>query len=167
MAKPDVITPIDPARFDEQPLNIAVVSSRFNQKITQALHQGVMDRWNHYFPQTDDHQIQTRWVPGALELPLAIQTWLLDEPCDGVIALGAVIRGETSHYDLVCTHTFQGCQQVSLQLETPVMMGLLTTENEAQAWSRLGGEHGHRGSDVLDAVLEMVLLQRHSHESRA
>jgi 6,7-dimethyl-8-ribityllumazine synthase len=72
-----------------------------------------------------------------------------------------VIRGETSHYDYVCEQVSQGCQQIALEFEVPVVFGILTTENEAQAWDRLGGQHGHKGVDSADCALAMhAILKR-------
>ena len=72
-----------------------------------------------------------------------------------IIALGAVIRGETSHYDYVCQQVSEGCQRVALEFDVPVVFGVLTTENQAQAWDRLGGRHGHKGIDAADCALSM------------
>ena len=79
---------------------------------------------------------------------------------DAIVALGCVIRGDTDHYDYVCQQVSQGCQQVSLQSDTPVLFGVLTTENEAQAKERAGGAHGNKGRDSVDAAVETVSLLR-------
>ena len=72
-----------------------------------------------------------------------------------MIALGAVIRGDTGHYDYVCQQVSSGCQQVALEMERPVIFGVLTTDNEEQALARVGGQHGHKGKDAADAALMM------------
>ena len=75
---------------------------------------------------------------------------------DAVIALGAVIRGETSHYDYVCNAVERGCSQVQLEFMKPVVFGVLTTENEEQAFDRLGGKHGHKGKEAAQVAIEMI-----------
>ncbi|AHE66994.1 6,7-dimethyl-8-ribityllumazine synthase [Legionella oakridgensis ATCC 33761 = DSM 21215] len=94
-------------------------------------------------------------VPGAVEIPLVAQQLAKHKQGKVIIALGAVIRGETTHYDYVCQQVSHGCQQVALQQNIPVIFGVLTTENEAQAWDRLGGNHGHKGMDAADAAITM------------
>ena len=81
---------------------------------------------------------------------------LAQKNCFGaIIVLGAVIRGETTHYDYVCQQVSNGCQRVALDFDIPVIFGVLTTENEAQAWDRLGGNHGHKGVDSADCARSM------------
>lgn len=96
-------------------------------------------------------------VPGAVEIPLACQV-LLSRGCAGAVALGAVIRGETSHYDYVCNSVERGISQLMLETGKPIAFGVLTTENEAQALDRVGGRHGHKGEEAAQVVLEMVGL---------
>lgn len=96
-------------------------------------------------------------VPGAVEIPLACQA-LLNAGCEGVIALGAVIRGETSHYDYVCNSVERGLSQLMLEHQKPIGFGVLTTENEEQAFDRVGGSHGHKGEETALTVLEMIGL---------
>ena len=96
-------------------------------------------------------------VPGAIEIPLACQA-LLKAGCEGVVALGAVIRGETSHYDLVCNSVERGITHLMLETGKPIGMGVLTTENEEQAFDRVGGKHGHKGEEAAQVTLEMIGL---------
>jgi 6,7-dimethyl-8-ribityllumazine synthase len=96
-------------------------------------------------------------VPGAVEIPLATKT-LLEAGCDGVVALGAVIRGETSHYDYVCNSVERGITHLMLETGKPIGFGVLTTENEEQAFDRVGGKHGHKGAEAAQVVIEMVGL---------
>lgn len=136
---------------------IGVVTSRFNWEITGPLEDGAM----HFLKElglTDDHLVQVR-VPGAVEIPLAVQK-LFEAGCDGVIALGAVIRGETSHYDYVCNAVERGVNSVSLAVQKPVAFGVLTTEDEEQARERIGGRHGHKGREAAEVVVEMLSLLR-------
>jgi 6,7-dimethyl-8-ribityllumazine synthase len=97
-------------------------------------------------------------VPGAVEIPFAVQRLAQLNRYDAIIALGAVIRGETTHYDYVCEQVSQGCQRVMLDFDCPVIFGVLTTENEAQALDRVGGNHGHKGKDALDCALQMIAI---------
>jgi 6,7-dimethyl-8-ribityllumazine synthase len=135
---------------------IALVVSLFNQSITEALQKGALEKLADYgFKETDITIVQ---VPGAVEIPLAVQLLAKQNRFSAIIALGAVIRGETTHYDYVCEQVSQGCQQVMLNFELPVIFGVLTTENEVQAWERLGGDHGHKGKDAVDCAVAMVSL---------
>ena len=132
---------------------IALLVSRFNDSITTELLQGALKALNAKgFKEQDITIIE---VPGAVEIPLIAKKIAQLKKHEIIIALGAVIRGETSHYDYVCQQVSDGCQQVSLAYEVPVVFGVLTTENEAQAWDRLGGVHGHKGVDAVECALHM------------
>lgn len=132
---------------------IAIIVSQFNHEITQALQTGAMDRLAACgFSTTDITLIE---VPGAIEIPLVAKILAKKNKYTAIIALGAVIRGETSHYDYVCQQVSDGCQRVAMEFEIPVVFGILTTENEEQAWDRLGGKHGHKGVDAVDCALAM------------
>ncbi len=141
-------TPADKASFP-----IAIIVSQFNQKITTALLAGAMQRLNACGIHT--HDITLVEVPGVVEIPLIAKRLARNNQYGAIIALGAVIRGETTHYDYVCKQVSDGCQRVMLKFETPVIFGILTTENEEQAWDRLGGKHGHKGVDAVDCALAM------------
>ncbi len=134
---------------------IALVTSRFNQEITELLEKGAYERLLE-LGVSPERIIRVR-VPGAVEIPLAALQ-LLDSDCDAVIALGAVIRGETSHYDYVCNSVERGCSQVMLQTKKPVVFGVLTTDNEEQALARVGGAHGHKGREAAEVAVEMLNL---------
>lgn len=143
-------------------LHIALVVSLFNQPITQALKEGALHRLEESgFPMKNITVVE---VPGAVEIPLMAKLLAKQRKYAAIIALGAVIRGETSHYESVCEQVSQGCLQVMLEAELPVIFGVLTTENEAQAWDRLGGNHGHKGKDATDTALAMVSLARQLSE---
>lgn len=132
---------------------IAIIVSQFNYEITYELQQGAINRLiaSGFLP-TDITVIE---VPGAVEIPVVARQLAKKNHYKAMIALGAVIRGETSHYDYVCQQVSYGCQRVSLEFDVPVIFGILTTENEAQAWDRLGGHHGHKGSDAADCAIAM------------
>ena len=136
--------------------NIAVITSLFNDNITLLLKSGAIERLIECGISPD--QITALDVPGAVEIPLIAQQCAKLNRYDAIICLGAVIRGETSHYDYVCDQVSRGCQQVMLQYDLPVIFGVLTTENEDQALDRVGGAHGHKGRDAADAALTMIAL---------
>ena len=135
---------------------IAIVVSQFNQDITHALLQGTLERLSDLGFDSDD--ITVVEVTGAIEIPLIVQKLADKHRYGAIIALGAVIRGETTHYDYVCQQVSEGCGHVALDCEVPVIFGVLTTENEAQAWDRLGGDHGHKGADSADCAVAMVSI---------
>jgi 6,7-dimethyl-8-ribityllumazine synthase len=133
-----------------------VIVSRFNQAITDKLREGALASLAaHGIP---DSQIRCYEVPGALEIPLLAQTLLKKPEIAGVIALGAVIRGETAHFDIVAGESARGLMNVMLSTQKPIANAVLTTENEAQAWARVGGDHGHKGAEAADVLLEMLQL---------
>jgi 6,7-dimethyl-8-ribityllumazine synthase len=132
-----------------------VVTSRFNSEITEKLEEGAL----HYLEEFESQKLQilSVRVPGAVEIPIACQA-LFEKGCDGVVALGCVIRGETSHYDLVCNSVERGVTQLMLDYQKPIGFGVITTENEEQAYDRVGGAHGHKGREAAEVTLEMIGL---------
>jgi 6,7-dimethyl-8-ribityllumazine synthase len=142
-----------PGRF-----NIAIVVSRFNQEITQKLYDGAIQRLNEL--DFDTQQITVVWVPGAVEIPLAAQRLAKTEKFEAVICLGAVIMGETKHFDYVCQQVSFGCQKVALTHDIPVIFGVLTTDTEEQAYDRVGGHHGHKGRSAVDTAFELISVLR-------
>lgn len=132
---------------------IVVIVSRYNFEITQALEQGAIKHLQDSGFAMED--ITVVEVPGAIEIPLIAKQLAKKRQYDVIIALGAVIRGETTHYDYVCKQVSDGCQRVALEHDIPVIFGILTTENEAQAWDRLGGAHGHKGIDAVESAIAM------------
>lgn len=136
---------------------IGVVTAKFNAEITERLEQGTLARLKE--AGIPENKIALVRVPGAFEIPLAAR-WLLEEGCQAVIGLGAVIRGETTHYDYVCQAVERGLTTLQLETGRPVVFGVLTTENEEQALDRCGGAHGHKGRDAADVALEMLELEK-------
>lgn len=135
---------------------VAIIVSVFNREITQTLKEGALEQLlKRGFKKTD---ISVYEVPGAIEIPLVAKRLAITGAIESIITLGAVIRGDTSHYDLVCDAVNQGCMQVSLEYNIPVIFGVLTTETEEQAWDRLGGKHGHKGVEVANAAISMHQL---------
>jgi 6,7-dimethyl-8-ribityllumazine synthase len=140
--------------FSKANCKIAVVVSLFNRYITGRLQDGCVQ---HLLQQgISQKNITVVEVPGAVELPLVAKTLFKTNKYDVVITLGAVIRGDTDHYDYVCQQVSNGCQQVSLEVGRPVIFGVLTTDNEEQALARVGGQHGHKGIDAAQAALMMI-----------
>ncbi len=136
-----------------KPLRIAVVTARFNEEITAKLEDGAFD----YLEEIGAQILSVR-VPGAIEIPLAIQALLQSKKIDGAVAIGAVIRGETTHYDYVCQSVERGCSELMLRYQKPVGFAVLTTENEEQALARAGGAHGNKGYESAQVVIEMIGL---------
>ncbi len=135
------------------PFALAIVVSQFNSKITEALLEGAISYLQRRGFSVED--ITVVHVPGAVEIPLVAQRLAKKNRYGAIIALGAVIRGETTHYDYVCKQVSDGCQAVSLKYDIPVIFGVLTTENEAQAYERTGGIHGHKGIAAAETALQM------------
>ncbi len=140
----------------ENSIHLALVTSQFNADITEKLFEGAQ-RVAHETPGVTSQEF---FVPGAIELPLIAQKLAKTGKFQAIVCLGAVIRGETTHYDYVCEQASAGCQRVALDTGIPVIFGVLTTENEQQAWDRVGGRHGHKGEDAIISALQMVTLCR-------
>lgn len=136
-------------------IKVGVVTARFNNEITDKLEEGAIS----YLESCEGVEIFAALVPGAVELPLACQAFF-DAGCDGVVALGAVIRGETSHYDYVCNSVTDGITRLMLDYKKPIGFGVLTTENEEQALARAGGVHGNKGAEAAQVVMEMIGLSQ-------
>lgn len=145
-----VLTAIDvPGRF-----NVAIVVARFHEEITQKLLEGCLERLNELG--FDGDQVTTVWVPGAVELPVTAQRLARTENYAAIICLGAVIYGETKHFDYVCQQVSQGCQQVALNNDIPVIFGVLTTDTIEQARNRAGGNKGNMGCYAADSAFELI-----------
>ena len=138
--------------LDSGGYRFAIVAGRFNQEIVDRLLEGALSALEKTGTPRDGVKVVR--VPGAFELPLAAQKLATD--CDGVIALGCVIRGETPHFEYVSQAAAQGLERVSLDSGVPVGFGVLTTDNVEQAIARAGGEIGNRGYDTAMAVIEML-----------
>jgi 6,7-dimethyl-8-ribityllumazine synthase len=134
----------------------AVVASRFNETVTQKLVDGALDALVRHGAAADD--VDVVWVPGAWELPAAVRRLLASERYDALVAVGAVIRGDTPHFDYVAGEASRGLADAGAAFETPVGFGVLTCDTMAQAEARAGGEHGNKGWDAALAALEMADL---------
>jgi 6,7-dimethyl-8-ribityllumazine synthase len=138
---------------------VAVLASRFNEAVTQRLVDGAMDALTRHGTRFED--IDVVWVPGAWELPTAARALLASDRYEALVAVGAVIRGETPHFDVVAGESSRGLSQAAADYDTPVGLGLLTCDTMDQALARAGGDHGNKGWDAALAALEMAdLLDR-------
>ncbi len=132
--------------------------ARFNEFITSKLLSGAVDALTRHDVKEDD--IEVAWVPGAFEIPLIASKMAKSNKYDAIICLGAVIRGNTSHYDYVCSEVSKGIAHVSLNSDIPVMFGVVTTDNIEQAIERAGTKAGNKGFDCAVGAIEMVNLIR-------
>jgi len=137
-------------------IKIGVVASRFNEFIVSRLLSGVEDGLIRHGVWDDD--ITVAWVPGAFEIPLVAKKMAQSGHYDAIICIGAVIRGETSHYEYICAEVSKGITQVMLETQIPVIFGVLTTENLEQAIERAGAKSGNKGYDAALSALEMIHL---------
>ena len=132
---------------------IGVVVARFNRPVTEKLEQGAVQALKE--AGYTDGEISVVRVPGAVEIPLIAKA-LLDQGYAGVVTLGVVIRGETTHYDYVCQSVERGVTELMLSYGAPVSFGVLTTENGEQALARAGGSKGNKGYEAAEVTLEML-----------
>jgi 6,7-dimethyl-8-ribityllumazine synthase len=135
---------------------VAIVVSRFNESVTRRLVDGAIDALTRHGGLREN--IDVVWVPGAWELPGATRVLLATERYDAIVALGAVIRGETPHFDYVAGEASRGLAEAGADFDVPIGFGLLTTDTLEQAEERAGGTHGNKGWDAAIAALEMVDL---------
>ena len=143
-------------------LRIGIVVSRFNDTITRRLLEGAHDALMRHGVADDD--VTVAWVPGAVEIPLAAQAMADSGAHDAIVALGAVIRGATSHYDTVCGMVATGVARVALDARLPVIFGVLTTDTIEQALERSGTKAGNKGAEAAAAAIEMASLLRRLEE---
>ncbi len=137
---------------------IAIVAARFNETVTSALVEGALAGLaKHGVP---GEAITVAWVPGAFEIPIVARRFAASGGVDAVICLGAVIRGETSHFELVANEAARGIARVALETGVPCIFEILATEDLAQAQARAGGAHGNKGWDAAEDALEMAALLR-------
>ena len=141
-----------------QGIRVGIVAARFNEFIVSKLLNGCEDGLLRHGVRSED--IAVAWVPGAFEIPLAAQAMARSGKYDAVIALGAVIRGATSHYDYVCAEVSKGVANVSLNTGVPVLFGVLTTDTIEQAIERAGTKAGNKGAECAQGAIEMVNLLR-------
>jgi 6,7-dimethyl-8-ribityllumazine synthase len=144
--------------LDARDLHIAFVVGRFNDFITRPLLDGALDAFRRHGG--DPENTTVAWVPGAFEIPLVARRLAESEAYDAVVALGAVIRGATSHYDHVAGQAASGLMQAGLDTGVPVVFGVLTVESIEQAIERAGTKAGNKGAESLVAAVETANLLR-------
>ena len=137
-------------------MKVAIVVARFNEFITSKLLSGAVDCLIRH--EAKDEDITVAWVPGAFEIPMACKKLAESGKYDAVIALGAVIKGATPHFDYVCAEVSKGCATISLKTNIPVMFGVLTTNSIEEAIERAGTKAGNKGFDVANGAIEMCNL---------
>lgn len=133
---------------------IGIVVSRFNERVTQRLLKGALATLRRHG--IHGKQVEVAWVPGAFEIPFAAQRLIRRRRPAAVIGLGAVIRGETPHFEYLAHAVAQGMMRVALETGVPVIFGVLTTNTVRQAMARAGGKMGNRGADAAAAALAMI-----------
>lgn len=142
--------------FDAKDLRVAVVASRFNETICKRLAEGAVDCLvRHGVP---DDAISVTWVPGAFEIPAAAARLASSGEVDAIVCVGAVIRGQTAHFEYVVGQAMNGIGELSMKSGIPVTCGVLTTENTEQAEDRAGGKMGNKGFEAALAAIEMANL---------
>lgn len=134
----------------------AVVVSRFNSVVTERLLDGALAAFRKHGLGEDD--VEVAWTPGAFEIPLGAKRLAESEQFDAVVCLGAVIRGETAHFDYIAGESAWGIQAVTLETGVPCIFGVLTTETLEQALDRAGGKLGNKGFDAAESAMEMAGL---------
>lgn len=139
-------------------MKVAIVVSRFNDMVTKELLEGALDCLKRHGAAEDD--IHVYWVPGAMEIPAVAKNVVNTKKYDGVICLGAVIRGATPHFDVVAAESSKGVARISMESEIPVIYGILTTDSIEQALERAGTKAGNKGWDAALNVIEMTNLVR-------
>lgn len=137
-------------------VKIGIVAARFNEFIVSKLVGGAQDALVRHG--VADENIEVAWVPGAFEIPFIAQKMAESGKYDAVLCLGAVIRGATSHYDLVCNEAAKGIAMVGLKTGVPTLFGVVTTDNIEQAIERAGTKAGNKGYDVACSAIEMINL---------
>ena len=137
-------------------LKFGVIVARFNEFITSKLLGGTLDALKRHGAIEDN--IEIAWVPGAFEIPMVAKKMAFSKKYDAVICLGAVIRGSTSHYDLVCAEVTKGIAHVGLDSNVPTIFGIVTTDTIEQAVERAGTKSGNKGFDAAVSAIEMANL---------
>ncbi len=140
---------------------VGIVVSRFNESVTQRLLAGAEACLDERGVPASSRDV--RWVAGAWELPVVARSLIEQARCDVICALGAVVRGETPHFDFIAGETARGLMALQLQYGVPVGFGVLTCDTMEQAMARAGGDAGNKGFDAMDAALGAALASRGPH----
>lgn len=145
-------------RLDGNGLKIGIAVARFNDLVTKELLEGALDRLRRLG--VEERDIAVAWVPGAFELPRAAQALGRSGEYHGVLALAAVIRGATPHFEYVAAEATKGIAKLNLDLPVPVAFGVLTADTMDQALERAGGKVGNKGAQAAEALVEMINLEK-------
>ena len=137
-------------------LQLAIVVSRFNELLTNQLLSGAVDALERH--SAGDCDVDVYWVPGSFELPAFARRLCESGKYDGVLALGALIRGDTDHYELLASEVTKGLAQLAIHMEVPVSFGVITCDTLEQALQRAGTKAGNKGADAMVSLIEMVNL---------
>ncbi len=141
-------------QLDARGLKIAVVVSGFNEAITSKMLEGALDEFLKLGGLEDN--IDVYWVPGSFEIPIVLKKLAQSQRYDGVAALGAIVRGETPHFDFVASETTKGIAKVMLDESIPVAFGVITADSMEQAFDRAGGKIGNKGRHAIQALVETI-----------
>lgn len=144
--------------LDASGVRFGLVAGRFNRNVTERLLDGALSELERCG--ADPADLVVAWVPGAFELPLVAKQLAESDAVDAVICLGAVIRGDTAHFEYVAGAAMEGILRVSLDSGIPVVFGVLTTDTLEQALDRVGGREGHKGTEAAATAVEMACLLR-------
>ena len=136
--------------------NFGIVISRFNEFISQKLLDGALDALRRH--DADEERIEIFWVPGSFEIPWAARKMALSKKYDAILCLGAVIRGDTPHFDYIASEVAKGIAQNSLSTGVPTLFGIITADNLEQAINRAGTKAGNKGAQAALSAIEMVNL---------
>jgi 6,7-dimethyl-8-ribityllumazine synthase len=142
--------------LDATGMRFAIVAARFNREVTEPLCAGAEKKLLEH----GAAEVTVAWVPGAFELPLVAKRFAQSGTVDAVVCIGAVIRGETAHFEYVAGECAAGVTRASLDTGVPVAFGVLTVEDREQAFDRVGGAEGHKGEEAASTAIEMVSLLR-------
>lgn len=142
--------------LDARGRRFAVVVGRFNQVVTERLLEGALSAFRRHGVAEDD--VEVAWVPGSFDIPVVARRFARSGEVEAVVCLGAVIRGETAHFEVVAGESGRGVQQVAVETGVPCIFGVLTTDGLDQALERAGGKHGNKGWDAAMAAIEMASL---------
>lgn len=147
---------IKEAKLDAKGHKFALIASRFNSMVTNRLIEGAMDALLRHHAEEKDIDIYK--VPGSFEMPIFALKLAKSKKYDSVVCLGAIVRGETPHFDYVAQETTKGIAEVNLKTEIPVLYGVITADSMEQAIDRAGGKSGNKGAEAATAAIEMVNL---------
>lgn len=150
------MTKILAGKLNAKGLKFGIVVSRFNEFISQKLLDGALDALIRH--QADEEKIEVVWVPGSFEIPYAASKMAQSKKYDAIICLGAIIRGETPHFDYIASEVAKGIAQTALATGVPTIFGVITTDNLEQAIERAGTKAGNKGAEAAISAIEMVNL---------